>query len=394
MIRCIIILITFSIASQVQAFSIADITGEWEWLGDSTGRYPNPDSAIKTSETHILLFRDKTDPKVRYIAENRQICSDCSGSYGLISTKNGNPVFKYSGEWTLSADLIVIKRKAINYNIAGALQSEALRVSYDKDKKILALGTLVNNVGRGNFSYYKKRPDSVTSMSPYYATIKDKFVNNVDIGKIKLGMTPKSIINNIKDNFVISDVVKFSKGSEVSPYIEKITAVRENDTRIDKYTFDFAKPPYANRLQAIHRSQQFLFKDNMERLPPALKNVKNILIKKYGQPKTIAEVKNDVNGEQKHTTISWFNKPGACNTQFKHHSQKPPCPLLFDAQLSSFSTNHRKYPNIVNSLELHLINYPEIVQNEEAIHQQKTMHKTPKIKMKEMHNKKSLEFEL
>ncbi len=394
MVRSIILLITFSITTQVQALSITDVTGEWEWLGDSTGRYPNPDSAVKTNETHILLFKDKTGPKVRYLAEANQVCSDCSGSYGLISTKDGNHVFKYSGMWVLSADLIVIKRKAINYNIPGALQSKALRVTYDKEKKILTLGTLVNNVGKGNFSYYKKRPGSVTSMSPYYSTTQDKYSGDIDIAKIKLGMAPKSIINNIKDNFIISDIVQFTKGSEVSPYIEKITALRENNTRIDKYTFDFAKPPYANRLLAIHRSQQFLFKDNMKRLPPALKNAENILIKKYGKPKAVTEVKKDVSGEQKYTTISWFNKPGACNTQFKHHSQKPPCPLLFDAQLSSFSTNHRKYPDIVNLLELYLINYPEILQNEEAIHQQNRMHKTPKIKMKEMHNKKSLEFEL
>ncbi len=379
---------------QAYALSVTDIIGEWEWLGDTTGRYANPDAAVKTSETHILLFKDKTSPKVRYPGENNQNCSNCSGNYGLVSTKGGKPVFKYSGVWELSADLIVIKRKAIHYNVSASLQSEAHRATYYKEKKILALGTLVNNVGKGKFSYYRKRPASAASMSPYYSNIKDTFVNDIDIAKIKLGMTPKSVINNIKNDFTISDIVRFSEGSNSIPYVEKITAIRKNDTKIDKYTLDFAKPPHANQLLSIHRTQLFIFKDNMERMPPTLTRAKAILMKKYGQAKAISKINKDISGEQNRIVISWFNSPKSCNTQFKPHSQKPPCPLLFNAKLSSYSKNNSQYPGIVNLLELYLINYPAIVQNEKATQNKNKTNEPSKIKMKEMHNKKSLEFEL
>ncbi|VAW93834.1 hypothetical protein MNBD_GAMMA23-753 [hydrothermal vent metagenome] len=396
MVRSIIFLITLLITFQAQALSSADIIGEWEWLGDTTGRYANPDLAVKTEKTHIILFKGKTGPKVRYLDEYNRVCSDCSGSYGLVSTKNGKPVFKYSGVWALSADLMVIKRKSINYNVSGALQAEAQRITYNKEKKILALGTLVNNVGKGKFSYYKKRPASAASMSPYYSDKKDKFVNDIDIAKIKLGMTPQSVISKIKNDFIINDVLAFSEHNNFTPYIDKIIAIRKNDTKIDKYTFDFSKPPHDNQLLAIHRTQQFIFQEDMDRAPPTLKRVKAVLMKKYGKAKAITNTNTNKgsNGKQKNIIISWRNKLKSCNTQFKPHNQKPPCPLLFDAQLSSYAGNHKKYPDIVNLLKLHLINYPSIVQNEKIIHQQNKMHEIPKIKMQEMHKKKSLEFEL
>ncbi len=392
MIRSIIFFIVISLSSQAQAFSATDITGEWEWLGDSKGQSPNLDSAIKTNETRIILFKNKANPKVRYIAENNQSCSDCSGSYGLVSTTNGKPAFMYTGTWTLNADLIVIKRKAVTLaNSASPTRSEAQRITYYKEKNIMALGPLVTAFGDGTFSYYKKRPASVTSISPYYSNIKDKFINNIDIAKIKLGMTPQSVITNIKDDFIINDVVRFSEANKLSPYVDNITAVKENDTQIDKYTFEFAKPPYTNQLLAIHRTIQFIFQDDMEKTPPTLKLTRTRLMKKYGKAKAVTETNRGINKKQKNVTISWFNLLRSCTVHFTPHSQNRPCPLLFDAQLSSYSKNHNKYPGIVNSLELRLINYPEIVQNEKITHQQNKMHEQPGMKMN--HNK-SLEFEL
>lgn len=393
MTRSIILLIAFLLTSQAQAFSSADIIGEWEWLGDSVGRYANPDSAIKTNETHIILFKDKTAPKVRYLKEGNQICNDCDGNYALISTKGAKPIFEYSGVWMLNSDLMVIKRRAISHN-SRLLIAGAQRVTYYKEKKILALGTLVNNVNKGKFSYYRKRPDSDVSISPYYSDVKDEFVNDIDISRIKLGMTPKSVIHHIKKEFMISDIVQFDKYNNLIPYVEKITAVRQNNTKIDNYTFNFAKPPYANRLLSIHRNQRFVFKDNMEDKPPTMAHVKAILLHKYGKAKVITKENNDVRRKQKGIVISWFNKPKSCNTQFKPHTKKPECPLLFDAQLSSFSMNHRKYPGIATLLELHLINYPAIVQNGKAMYQQEKIREEPKRNIKPLHNKKSLEFEL
>lgn len=390
MVRSIILLTNFLLVFQVQAFSGADIIGEWEWLGDSVGQYADPDSAVRTNQTHIILFTDKERPKARYYSESNQVCNDCGGHYALLSTKGDEPVFEYNGIWNFDSDLLVIKRKAV-YQRAGSLVSSAQRVTYNEDKKILVLGGLLSHITGGKFSYYKKRLNSSVSVSPYYSKVNDKIVIDIDISKIKLGMSPKSVIKRIRKDFVINDIVQFDKYNKLVPYVESITAVLENKSKIDKYTFNFAQPPYVNRLLSIHRYQQFVFKDDMENKPPAMAHVKNILIKKYGEAKAIINANKDVGDKQKEIVISWFNKLKSCNTQFEPNTSKPECPLLFDAQLSGFSKDDSRFPGIATLLELHLINYPAIVQNGKASYRQKKMHEVPKQKQ---YNKKSLEFEL
>lgn len=390
--RCIVLLITFLLSFQVQAFSAADIVGEWEWLGDSIGRSANPELAIKKNGSHILFFSHKTEPKARYHEETNQICSGCDGNYALISIQNNQPKFTYGGVWNLSSDLLVVKRTA-TFQESSALKAEAQRVTYDEDKKILVLGSLMSNVNQGKFSYYRKRPDSTASLSPYYANIKDKVINDIDISKIKLGMSPRSVISHLNEEFTIKDVVHFDKYNRLIPYVAKITAVRENDTKVDSYIFEFAKPPYVNRLLSIHRSQQFIFKDNMEDKPPTMDYVKDILIKKYGNAKVVTKTAREAEGKENGIMISWFSKPESCSRQFKPGSKTPACPLLFDAKLSGFSVRHKQYPGIATLLELHLTNFPAIVQNGEAIYQQDKMHEGPKGKLKP-HKQKTLEFEL